>query len=75
MPEPAADVEGWAFPTLAAKKPHFFRGPDRRSLCGRYALIFIPSGLQIAPDTGTTSPADCAACARKLEATRCVSPK
>lgn len=63
-------VEGWAFPTSTAKKPHYFRGSERRSLCGKYALVIAPPAEFITPDTGTTRPTDCAACARKLEAAR-----
>jgi hypothetical protein len=30
-------AEGWTFPTDTARRMHYFRGPERRSLCGRYA--------------------------------------
>lgn len=66
--------EGWAYPTASARKPHYFRTPDGpmlRSLCGRYGIFadLMPPG-SITPDTGVTSPSDCAACSRKLEAGR-----
>lgn len=63
-------LEGWAFPTTTARKAHFFRGPDRRSLCGRYALLIVARGQEPTPDTGGRGPDDCKACADRLEATR-----
>lgn len=58
--------EGWAYPTLQARKAHYFQGEGLRSLCGRYALVWGRERLQ--DDTGKVNDEDCAACSRKLRA-------
>ena len=58
-----ATVEGgWACPANS-RKWHFF-GPDKMSLCRKWAMPFS-SLNQLEPEDGY-SPDDCAACRRKL---------
>jgi hypothetical protein len=67
-----SNEEGWAYPTLTARKAHYFRGG--RSLCRRYGLL---AGVPVDPpsmsanESGVTvanafGPDDCAACSTKL---------
>lgn len=67
-PAPTTEVTdlGWAFPTTTARKCHYFRS-ERRSLCGRYALYFVPDGHFLAPDSGRAGPDDCTPCRRELD--------
>lgn len=62
-------AEGWAFPTLGARKCHFFTA-DSRSLCGKYALIAPPPSrvMYMEAEGAYPSEDDCAACRKKLNA-------
>jgi len=53
--------EGWYRPPNS-RKFHYY--VDHRSLCGKWTVILFAGPLD--PDTGSTGPLDCAACARKL---------
>jgi len=62
----APPAGGWAFPTNAARKAHYFPAPNGRSLCGKYGSF----GVELTPDTGGRSPDDCTGCRRKLDGAR-----
>lgn len=68
---PTVEPGGWVFPTMAARKCHYFPQGERRSLCGKYRRFKGDDGQ---PDTGTPSRDDCAPCRRKLDATRTGAP-
>lgn len=56
---------GWAFPTLTARRRHYFRA-DERSLCGRYGLHYRPAG-DPTPNHPIPAEDECAACRRRLD--------
>lgn len=58
-----ADVFGWGYPTMTARKAHCFVKETHRSLCGKYAWI---RGEYDEGDPAEPTPDDCAACRRKL---------
>lgn len=60
--EPEVTDLGWAFPTMAATKRHYFRA-DERSLCRKYGLHYRPAGD---PVLGSV-PDECAACRTRLD--------
>lgn len=56
--------EGWQW-LQGARKFHFFRKNEARSLCGGW-MRFAGSSHTVADDTDVVGADDCAACTRKL---------
>lgn len=73
-PEPAEIAvettipSGWLYPTVEARKAHWFRIGSERSECGKYGRFKSDHGWK----TGDGNPPKdaCAPCARKFEASR-----
>ena len=65
-------AEGWTDFHGQSRKFHFIPADDDRALCGKWGLSpFVSQAREQAnlqPDTGASSPDDCKACRRKLEA-------
>lgn len=59
-PDDREVVEGWAFPTPAARKAHYF--VERRSLCGNY----VDFGLTL-DRNAAVHPDDCKTCHKNLD--------
>lgn len=57
---------GWWLP-VGARKWHA-ADEQRRSLCGLYAAMGVASFEEITAEASPTTPDDCRACARKVEA-------
>lgn len=53
---------GWAFPTIHARKCHYFAANGYRSLCGKYTYWG-----EREPDDGRATRLDCSACRKKLD--------
>ena len=53
---------GWAFPTAAARKEHWFAAGNPRSGCGGYGRILV----DVRPDAPSAR-FTCAACKRKAD--------
>ena len=56
--------KGWAM-LGDARKFHYYDG-DLRSICGRYAALFVPSEA-FEPETDKRSSQECAGCRRRLD--------
>lgn len=70
-PEPtSAALHGWG--QVAGSRKYHYCGPDRRSLCGRYAFVgFTQADLY---DTWHTHDQNCGACQRRYAALQTDSP-